>query len=629
MAADYSVLDFETFYSSEYSLRKMTPVEYIHDSRFECIGCSITEGDDGVSYFLEEDELRSYLKGKRDAQKKGQKFIVLSHNALFDMCLLAWKFGIVPDLMIDTMGIARAKVNAFTGSVSLANVAKYLGLGTKGTTIKNVIGMRKADIKAAGLWPAYVEYATNDGDLCRGIWKHYRKTFPPQELLVMDMVLRMAVTPRFKLDQDLLAQHLAKVKADKETLLARTGLMTRDDLMSNEKFAGALRLLGVEPSTKVSPTTGKETFAFAKTDQFMADMEENGTPDVQALVAARLGFKSTGEETRTQRLLTISEITWPGNLGKGWMPIPLKYSGAHTHRLSGDWSLNMQNLGRGSPLRSSIKAPPGYVVVVADASQIEARITPWISGQDDLVEAFRLGRDIYCEFAGQYVYMKVLNKKQHPKERFVGKQAILGLGYGMGKPKFYVKVKTDSRLQLGEEIDLGIEGAGAVVDGYRKAYSRIPAAWKTLDNIIPMMTRHDYRGQFGPCEIRREEVILPNGLSLYYPQLTHEVTPRGGQWVFKSGKRIKFLWGGTFMENLVQSLARICNFEAALKMRKLYPNIRLAHQVHDELIYVVPERLSNQFISDLIGCLSEPPTWAPGLPLAAEGDIGVNYGDAK
>lgn len=630
MLPQYSVLDFESFYSSDYSLRKMTPVEYILDPRFECIGCSITEGDDGASYFVEEDEFRSYLRGKRDAQRRGEKFIVISHNALFDMCLLAWRFGVVPDLMIDTLGIARAKVNAFTGSVSLANVAKHLGIGVKGDTIGKVIGMRKADIKAAGLWDAYARYACNDGDLCREIWKRFRKDFPPQELLVMDMVLRMAVTPRFTLDQDLLAQHLAKVQADKQTLLARTGIMSKDDLMSNDKFAEALRLLGVEPGTKPSPANPeKHTYAFAKTDPFMVELDEHDNPDVQALAAARLGFKSTGEETRTQRLLTISQLTWPGNLGSGWMPVPLKYSGAHTHRLSGDWSLNLQNLGRGSPLRSALAAPPGYKVAVADASQIEARITPWLSGQDDLVEAFRQKRDIYCEFAGEHVYHRPLNKKDHPKERFIGKTAILGLGFGMGKPKFRVSVMNGSRSQLGEEIDLGEAGASQVVDGYRKGYAKIPAAWRALDELIPRMAMGNPNCDFGPCRIRHNEVILPNGLSLYYPKLTQEVTPRGGQWVFKNGKRTKFLWGGTFMENLVQALARLCNFEAALKMRKLYPRIRLAHQVHDELIYVVPERMAEQFLADLIGCLSEPPPWAAGLPLAAEGDVGDTYGACK
>ncbi|WP_158684246.1 DNA polymerase [Methylobacterium sp. 285MFTsu5.1] len=590
--------------------------------------------------------MKSYLIGKRDAQRRGEKFVVISHNALFDMCLLAWRFGIVPDLMIDTMGIARAKVNAFTGSVSLASVAKHLGIGVKGDTIGKVIGMRKADIKSAGLWDAYARYACNDGDLCREIWKRFRKDFPPQELLVMDMVLRAAITPRFKLNQDLLAVHLNTVKAAKQDLLARTGIMSKDDLMSNDKFADALRALGVEPETKTSPTTGKATYAFAKTDAFMASLDEHPNPDVQALVAARLGFKSTLEETRTQRLLTISQLTWPGNLGSGWMPIPLKYSGAHTHRLSGDWQLNMQNLGRGSPLRSSLEAPDGYVVVVADASQIEARLVAWQAGQDDLVASFARNEDIYSNFAGQHVYHRPVNKKDHPKERFVGKQAILGLGYGMGKPKFYTKVKSDSRLQLGEEIDLGIEGAGAVVDGYRKGFAQIPKAWKTLDALIPQMAHGDPRAMFGPCEVRHQEVILPNGLSLYYPKLTQEVTPRGGQWVFRNGKRIKFLWGGTFLENLTQALARVCNFEAALRLRKEFPRFRMAHQVHDELIYVVPGRLefeqlhngktkthvfgpAREFRDALIAFLSTPPAWGPAIPLAAEGDVGLNYGDAK
>ena len=95
------VLDFETYYDSEYSLRKMTPVEYIFDPRFEVIGCAVKIGDDRTTW-MSEQELNVFLMGLPE------KVIMISHNALFDMCILAWKFGYIPDLMIDTLGMARA-----------------------------------------------------------------------------------------------------------------------------------------------------------------------------------------------------------------------------------------------------------------------------------------------------------------------------------------------------------------------------------------------------------------------------------------------------------------------------------------------------------------------------------------
>src|SRR5262249_52483959 len=134
--------------------------------------------------------------------------------------------------------------------------------------------------------------------------------FPTGELEVMDMVLRCAINPKFTLDQALLAEHLARTRADKEALIAAAGA-DRSELMSNEKFAARLRDLGVDPPVKVSLTTGKQTYAFAKTDQGMADLEEHEDPQVQALVAARIGVKTTLEESRTERLLKISHLAWP------------------------------------------------------------------------------------------------------------------------------------------------------------------------------------------------------------------------------------------------------------------------------------------------------------------------------
>lgn len=448
MSPAFIVIDFESFYDQQYSLRKMTPVEYILDPRFECMGASITEGNDGVPFWLDADQLPAYLESKR-----GLPIPFISHNALFDMCLLAWRFGFVPHLMVDTMAMARAMVFAYTGSVSLEAVAAYLGLGVKTKTILKVAGMSPAAIKAAGLWQEYIDYACNDGALCRDIFKVLRVDFPRSEYEVVDHVIRAAAIPRFVLNRDKLALHAHQIEQNKATLLARTGLPDRDALMSNDKFATALEMLGVTPPLKISPTTGEETYAFAKTDAGMIELEEHENPDVQALVAARLGFKSTIEQTRTARFQAIANLTWPGKEPLPWMPIPLRYSGAHTHRFSGDWKLNMQNLGRTSVLREALEAMPGHKVVVVDASQIEARFNPYFAGQDDLVEAFRLGHDIYSQFAGEEIYRRPVNKKEHPTERFVGKQCLAAgtLVLTNRGPVAIEKVTTDHKVWDGQE----------------------------------------------------------------------------------------------------------------------------------------------------------------------------------
>jgi hypothetical protein len=642
----YVVLDFETYYDKEYSLRKMTPVEYILDPRFEVIGCAVIERSGGYdpshpsnnyttkSYWLDADQFKQYAHARNLSQ-----CIVICHNALFDASILSWRYGIVPWKIVDTMAMARALVYAFVGKVSLEAVAEYLGLPPKGTTILKASGLRAAGIKAqAGLWDAYTAYAKHDAWLCEQIFLRLARSFPRDEFDILDLVTKCAIVPTFELDSGLLAQHAAYLEAQKQALLARCGLTDRMALLSNDKFAEVLRLFGVEPETKTSPITGKQTYAFAKSDPFMISLLSHEDERVQALAAARVGHKSTLEQTRTEKLLRISRLQWPIDHGSGkisplrrWCPIPLRYSGAHTHRLSGDWGLNAQNWPRYTMyddkpketglLRRAHKAPPGYVVVKRDASQIEARIVAWLAGQDDLLAGFANGDDIYSQFAEAEIYHYPVNKTT-ADERFVGKSAILGLGFGVGADKFVADVAAKSYVNLGHSIKLGVTQGGEIVNAYRQKYQKIPKAWRELQNLIPEMTRPGTHVPWGPVVIEHEAVLLPNGLRLFYHKL-HYDTDRG-EWMFQYGRMPKKLYGGKLFENIVQALARIVTMDAARRFR--YP---LAHQVHDDLVYVVSEASAVGYSQTLGEVMNSPPDWARGLPLASEGGIGPNYGDAK
>jgi hypothetical protein len=248
----YVVLDFETYYDKEYSLRKMTPVEYILDPRFEVIGCAVKGHRRRTTpFWLDAPALDSYLHRVNAAGHT-----VVSHNALFDMSILAWHYGVVPDLIVDTMAMSRALLYAFVGKVSLEAIADHLELPPKGTAIKHVSGMNAQAIKDAGLWDTYTAYAKHDAWLCEQIFLKLLPQFPKEELAIHDMVAKCAVVPKFKLDTELLAVHAAYIEAQKQGLLDRCGMTDRMALMSNEKFAEALRTLGVEPPTKPSPATG-------------------------------------------------------------------------------------------------------------------------------------------------------------------------------------------------------------------------------------------------------------------------------------------------------------------------------------------------------------------------------------
>lgn len=612
-------IDFETYYSTEYSLRRMTPVQYILDPRFECIGAAVAEGN-APARWMTSPELVAYLK------TLPERVAMVSHNALFDMCILSFRFGYVPALMIDTLSMARATIASHLRTLSLESVAAHLGIGVKGKTVHKVVGMNAAAIQAAGLYDEYKVYACDDAELCRGIFHRLMEDgFPPNELLVLDMVLRCAVQPQFRLNEEVLHAHLHAVQQAKQGLLDRCGLTSRDSLMSNDQFAEALRMLGVEPPTKMSLTTGKETWAFAKTDAAFLDLEEHENPEVQALVAARLGVKSTIEETRTERLIGIARCEWPG--GESLMPIPLKYSGAHTHRLSGDWKLNMQNLPRGGQLREALEAPKGHKVVAADASQIEARLVAWFCGCTALVQQFANGEDVYSSFAS-IVFGFIVSKKQHPVQRFIGKTGVLGLGYNVGHVKFAATVKVSSKVQTGTEVVLSPEEAQRIVTLYRTTYHEIPAMWRRLQSIIPQMTRRDCDITIGPVRFVYEAIILPSGLKLHYRNLRN----RNDEWVYDFGPKTKKIYGGAMLENIIQALAYIIVMDAAVRLKGILGRIGLpglAMQVHDELVHVVPDDLAEFTRKVMLEEMTRPVEWAPGLPLAAEAGVGQTYGDAK
>lgn len=613
-------LDFETYYDNEYSLRRMTPVEYVLDHRFECIGCAVKEGLDGEAYWVDGHDLPLFF-----ADLDPNDTMLVTHNALFDMCIVAWRYDFVPKLMVDTLGVARATMGHRLKSLSLANVATALGIGVKGDTVHKVIGMNAAAIQQAGLYDSYIQYAINDVELCAGIYEKLvaSRVFPVNELIVMDMVLRCAIQPQMLVDQNVLAEHLALVRAKKDALLQQVSL-AKEELMSNEKFAQALANLGVEPPRKTSLTTGKETWAFAKTDPQFIELEEHENPQVQALVAARLGHKSTLEESRTERFLNIARLTWPGKQ-QALMPMPLRYSGAHTHRLSGDWNLNVQNMPRGGALRRALIAPPGHVILASDASQIEARIVAWLCGQHDLVAQFARDEDVYSSFASK-IFRRPITKADKA-ERFLGKTCILGMGYGVGWEKFQRTVKLQSKAQAGQQIDLPDPEAMSIVNLYRTTYASIPSTWRALNESIDVLASGQGRFSIGPCVWERNSILLPSGLRLNY----HDLKREDDGWVYTYGGKPKRLYGGALLENIVQSLARIVVMDAGVRLRKLLAtyDVQLALQVHDELVFVVPEDVAELCQKIALEEMSRRPSWAPELPLAAEADFGPSYGDAK
>lgn len=607
-------VDFETYYSKEFSLSKLTTESYVRDPQFQVIGFAYSV-DGGAPKWVSGTE-QFIGSSLRDLDLP--KHTLLCHNAAFDGAILGWRYDIRPKTYLDTMSMAKPITGHTKVGASLAKLAAHFNLGAKGTEVVQALGKRRQDFGFTEL-AQYGEYCKNDVQLTWDLFKVLLPLSTKKELFLIDLLLRMFTDPVLELDKPLLEEHLASVQAKKAALMARLDeTIGREQLMSNPQFAAVLTKLGVTPPVKVSPTTGKEAFAFAKTDQEFKALLDHPDVRVQTVVAARLGVKSTLEETRTESFIAIAD--------RGPLPIMLQYYGAATGRCSGGDRMNLQNLPRGGALRKSIKAPPGHTIVVADSSQIEARVVAWLAGQQDLVQAFAEKRDVYKRMASA-IYNKPIEEIDKT-ERQIGKIVVLGCGYGMSANKFRDFLKTATGISVSEDE------AKHIITTYRNNNAHIAALWRDGERALNAMGTGGLY-EFGAAKLlcENERIRLPNGMYLVYPGLAKNLE---GNWEYDSKYGRKGIYGAALVENVTQALARIVVFDAMCKMeqdlRKLdtrSKRFRTVLSVHDESGLVVPEESEQWALQTLMGYMSIPPAWAPDLPVACEGGTGPNYGDAK
>jgi DNA polymerase len=599
-------IDFETYYSREFSLTKVTTEEYVRSPQFEAIGVAVQINDGEPKWFSGDAEsLHQFL-----TQYDWGNSLALAHNAPFDGAILKWVFGISPKGWLDTLSMGRALHGTEVGG-SLKVLAQHYELGAKGTEVENALGLRRQDFSPEQL-QRYGEYCKNDVALTYALFNAMATNFPPTELRLIDLTVRMFTDPVLQLDKNMLVDHLLREKQRKDELLEN---FDKDDLMSNIKFAIILEGYGVSPPMKVSPATGKQTLAFSKTDEEFKALLEHPNTQVQALVAARLGTKSTIEETRTARFIGIAE--------RGALPVPLRYYAAHTGRWGGDDKLNLQNLPRNSPLKKAIIAPDGYMMIDSDSSQIEARTLAWLAEQNDLVEAFDRGEDVYKIMASA-IYGKDVSEITKD-ERFVGKTTILGCGYGMGAAKFQLQLKN-----FGVQIEL--EEAKRIIDTYRTTYPKITELWKSAASSLKAILQNQQTtlGRDGVLKIEGSDgILLPNGLYLRYPNLRLVENEEGkSELVYntKKGKAIipTRIYGGKVIENVCQALARIIIGDQMLMVAKKY---RVVMTVHDAIACVVPTEQVETAQEYVEMCMRTRPDWGMELPLNCESGNGVSYGD--
>lgn len=285
-----------------------------------------------------------------------------------------------------------------------------------------------------------------------------------------------------------------------------------------------------------------------------------------------------------------------------------------------------------SALRGFIVPSAGYDFIGIDFSQVESRVTAWISNETAKLQIFRDGKDPYL-YSASGIYLKP-EEEITSDERGVGKVADLALGFGGADGAFSMMAK-------GYGVKVPEEQVKAIVKAWRQANPNIVQTWYNLQNTAiqvvqqnssvwfpanPPLNNIAYKksGSFLLCR-------LPSGREIVYPYPRLEwrnVKGKDRLCLFTKGVDSTTkkwgesqAWYGKLFENVVQGIARDLLVHAIIELEKSgYPVVL---HVHDEILIEVEEGISSVDSVKII--CEDTPEWSKGLPFAVKGWRGKRY----
>ena len=606
-------LDYETYYDQKYNLRKVQTVPYINDPQFLIHGLGIKFGANSTEWLSESFEIEEALI---EAFHPGNENTMLAQNTMFDGLITTQKFKLIPARYADTQSMSQGIFNGLPAN--LADICLRLWPNDptkrKGKELEQTKGVRDLDDDLNELLG---NYCINDVDLTYDAFHAMEDYLEPKEHDLIDLLIRFFTEPLLWLDKEIVREHMEDITAKKQAIIEASGL-TATQLRARNGFPEYVASLGIPVPMKLNDK-GVQIPAFAKDDIAFKKLRYD-YPEYEHIWTAKLAVSSTIEETRCGRLLDATTED-------GLLPVPLKYSGAgNTHRLSGLEKINLQNLGRESPLRRALVAPKGFKVMAPDASQIEARFVVALADQMDQMQEFTKS-DPYAGLASD-IYGYPVNKKDHPVERFVGKTAKLGLGFQMGASRFADTLRSGSQ---GMAVPITDDDAQTVVNIFRGKNPKVVSMWGVCQNEwLPAMANGDTI-EYKCLTITKDRIILPSGMSLRYPNLqrratNHEMTRF--KWEYWNGKHWVDIFGGKLYENIIQGLARIKTMYDMLEINDWHVKNnagRVVHTVHDEVITVTRDEAIEEADAMVAEVMSKSPDWMPEVILAMENEIGQAY----
>ncbi len=665
-------LDFETYYDKDYSLSKLSMEEYIRDKKFEPQILGVA-GDNMPVHIVPADKIPAALKLlKLDSPST----ITVIQNALFDGFIIEDYYKmhvanpICTRMMMRWMGASRLTRE------SLKAQCEFFETTAKGSFLESgsMLGKRVKDLTPEE-YQSYAEYCAQDVSSMR---ENFLKMLPymtPDAMKFIAMTVKMYTQPVFHLDKERLASYydelVEKQEADREKLQHMFQFENREDflkaLRSKAKFCTMLEQLGgvvpMKVSEKKSKTAGHEVLepALAKSDIPFIELMNSEDENISLLARTRAANNSSISMSRCETFQAIAE--------RGTLPVHLEAYLANTGRYSAGTSdgvksdkTNLQNLskrGDDKTLRKCVKPPKGYALVACDSSQIEARVLAYAACQEDLVQDFRNGVDPYCSMASvaysesyYTIYEWTKGAKAHDENsdpelkkiyknyRNIGKTCILQLGYSAGADNFsdYL-LKNNTKLM--PTVEAHHEEATRLVGVYRNKHFNIVNFWGTCNNVLralvmggngsfggPKQDLFVYRSDISVAGHRVPGIILPDGYRILYPNLRIEYNEerKKNVYVFDAtahGKSFpKIIHRGLCCNNCIQGLAFALMRWQALMINERYP-IRI--NIHDSWGVVVPESEAEEAKAYMLACMKTLPTWAEGLPIDAEAEIGHDF----
>ena len=618
-------VDFESHYTSKYSVKEMGVYAYVHDPRFHAYLVSVS---DGVMTCVCEPERFPW------DTIDGREWV--SHNRDFDRAVL--RRLQITDRRLQTKAGGLAGMPRPTQWHCTAGLCAYLQYSRDlAGAVLEVFGVevsKEQRVKSKGrhaqkqLWIENddLAYAAGDAEWCLALWQELSGQWPAHERRLFELTSAMGERG-LPMDWETVDTNIHDLNA---LVTSLSGALPWSPALSIPKFQAACELTGVPApkSTAVGDT------------EFMQWLEAHGDSDAATWVRHMQRIRSANrtakvlESMQARRMKGVSGhhamVTWEREKGgrkcgdrsafaeatADRMAYELKYFGASTGRWAGGGGLNLQNLNRteseGVDLRKMIAAPAGKLLAVVDYSQIESRVILYLAGDQATLEMYRQNPDadayeVHARATMNYSEVESLKdycERTGSNLRNLAKARVLGLGFGCGPDKFIVVAKTMAGL------DLTDGESRRIVREFRDSNPLIVSLWQRLNDACAACDGSDY---VLPLPCTQYDGSL--GRYLYYRDV---VADKRGIECTVGGERVR-VYGGLLAENWTQATAR--DVMASAWLRCAAAGFVPILSVHDELVFEVDELHARDQLRQIQQIMEQPLAWAPGLPLKADGKI--------